>query len=81
MSAAERALLRELVNAVPKPSKGKSRRRRSAKASGETAKLSVALPVELADPFRALCKIQGRRQRRVFEDLVRAYVAQHGHLL
>ena len=81
MSAAERALLRELVKAVPKPSPGKTRRRRSAQESGETAKLSVALPVELADPFRKLCKAQGRRQRRVFEELARAYVAQHAHLL
>jgi hypothetical protein len=82
MSAAERALLRELVQSVPPPSGGKPRRRRGkAVASQETLKLSVALPAELAATFRGLCKAQGRRQRRVLEELVRAYVAQHGHLL
>lgn len=44
---------------------------------GRLQKCSFDLPHDLARSFRALCAIQGVKQRRVIERLVRAYVRQH----
>ena len=45
--------------------------------SGPRQKCSYDLPVDLAHAFRAVCAIQGVKQRRVIERLVAAYVARH----
>lgn len=44
---------------------------------GRLQKCSFDLPAELARAFRAVCALQGVKQRRVVERLVRAYVRQH----
>jgi hypothetical protein len=45
--------------------------------AGPRQKCSYDLPVDLAHAFRAVCAIQGVKQRRVIERLVAAYVARH----
>ena len=66
MSAAERALLNELREAIPPPAaKGRGRRPKRG-ASEATARCGVTLPAGLADSFRALCAAQQRTQRRKY---------------
>lgn len=45
--------------------------------TGPRQKCSYDLPVDLAHAFRAVCAIQGVKQRQVIERLVAAYVARH----
>lgn len=45
--------------------------------AGPRQKCSYDLPADLAHAFRAVCAIQGVKQRRVVEQLVAAYVARH----
>ena len=80
-------VLEELVAAVPPPRRGGERALpeedcfappTDPEPEGRLQKCSFDLPAELARSFRALCALQGVKQRRVVERLVRAYVRQHG---
>lgn len=86
-------VLQELMNAVPPPRTEAQRRERERTQAGLTSafdppldeqeppaalrKCSFDLPQDLAREFRMLCAIQGVKQRRVVERLLRAYVEQH----
>ena len=75
-------VLAELLAAVPPPAHAAEEdcfappEEREA-PEGRLQKCSFDLPHDLARSFRALCAIQGVKQRRVIERLVRAYVRQH----
>lgn len=76
-------VLAELLAAVPPPARGAVAEEdcfsppTEDEPEGRLQKCSFDLPHELARSFRALCALQGVKQRRVIERLVRAYVRQH----
>ena len=81
MSAAERTVLQELLQAVPPPNGQRRRKRGKPAPSTLTKKCTFTLPADLAERVRALCTAQDLKQRRVLETLLRSYVAQHVHVL
>ena len=83
-------LLRELMAQVPRPqtlveqAAARAASRLPARASDARparTKCSFDLSSDLVTRFRALCALQSVHQRRVIEQLVQAYVRQHGGLL